>query len=190
MIRSKIIIIFLLFSLFSCKVKIKEEPIVVKKFIFTRLIIFDRDSINERHFGIIDYFEYNYNKDCQFKFAGGNIYNLDTLYPLFGSARYFESAPDNKTIELINKTITNKNFNPKYKSNLEIPLYCFLYETSDNKNNLVIYGKRDIPDESILLIRQINELRSQISEATELKPVKPFHVDPIVKALADTIKFK
>lgn len=169
--RYSILIIVFLIVLNSCK----EKPLVIDKFIYIRVPGVVYDSLKRPYLWILPYFEYQ--KDSAFKIAIGRKFQRDSIAPPNGLNSYFELISDKKTIELINKTLLNKNFDSTYNTHVEPRCYYFLYETSDRKKRVITFGTGSFPEGFIALLHHIDSLRYP---ENQLIPVKPFVIDSMV----------
>ncbi|NVO10267.1 MAG: hypothetical protein HXX16_09930 [Bacteroidales bacterium] len=167
---SILIIVFLIF-LNSCK----EKPPTITKFIYIRVPGVVYDSLERPYLWILPYFEYQ--KDKQFKIATGKEFRRDSAAPPNGLNCYFELDKDKETIELINKTLLNKNFDSTYNAHIEPRCNYFLYETSDNKKRVITFGAGNFPDGFKALLHHLNSL---IYPENRLISIKPFVIDSMV----------
>jgi len=164
--------LILLFVLFinSCK----QKPLTVDKFVYYYVLDLDYDSLENPCLHKLVYFEYN--KDHKFKIARSQFYGK-VLSPPHGLTSFYEMDVDNKTIELINKTFIDKNYDSTYNEIPDPRSYYFLYKTSDGKKRVITFDRKDFPNQFMPFYNYLSEL---ISTENRMIPIKPFIVDSMV----------
>ena len=95
---------------------------------------------------------------------------------------------DTKTIEIINKTLSNRNYDSTYNVIFDVRCAYFFYETSDNRKRLIVFGKGgDIPYELIDLQQYLEKLWYPTDHLTVSTP---FLVDSMVMDFEKELFFK
>jgi hypothetical protein len=114
------------------------------------------------------------------RIAKGQLYMKTEIAPLNGLNAFYELKTDQRTIDLIQETLSNKNFDSTYNSHWQPRCCYFLYKTSNNEERIITFGTDDdTPNELDFLMQQLNVLVLTETQ-NKLKLKKPFSVDSMV----------
>ncbi|MHC1705002.1 MAG: hypothetical protein AB9846_13920 [Tenuifilaceae bacterium] len=148
----------------------------MNKFVFFRVNNVVYDSLNNPCLGVILYFEYN--KDGKDKVALGKVFHRDSIAPPHGLINFYELETKRKTLEIINETFCNRNYDSTYNEYFDPRCIYFFYETSNHEKKSISFGKGgDIPPELLNLFHYIED--SCISHGKLVK-TRPFEINNMV----------
>lgn len=166
------ILILSILLLLSCK----EKSWRIEKFLYLTVYGVTYDSLSNPHLGIFDYFEYSDKKT--YRIAKGQFYMETEVAPINGLNAFYELKPDEKTTNLIQKTLSNKDFDSTYNSHWEPRCCYFFYQTSHSEKRIITFGtNQDTPYELSFLMQHLNSLTES---QNKLKLEKPFSLDSLV----------